>query len=387
MKKVHVFFVLLIVMSVCMSCSQDVSKSMLREITEVNGLRVVLREGVPEDAMRLGVEDMSTMLANYSIGRSAGDDGNAGAITLEELYTASETRLKDYPFSQTFAAVSESDGIGETEDDLEQECIQLTDAQLQIIMADFPDLKTEQDVYDNLESIMGIYDRQGAYEVVDEVLNPSPMRANAVSRDIYSSTTDSSGVTTYRFFDKVQVNSSELRVLLCYPFQIPGYVCATYDAKHLERSYYHCAQNGGDDQRDAMRHSLWNALIAQQCIFMSRNARINFAERITNAHEAGTKNGDSDRISSAMDLHNNRIGRDLYMNNSYGLWKFVHNPTMDTLARKAYQMSQTELVVVDTKDADTAIKEIDDSKSKNKLVALKLSTAEQIAANGDYYGY
>lgn len=78
----------------------------------------------------------------------------------------------------------------------------------------------------------------------------------------------------------------------------------------------------GDTRRDAMRHIMWNVLLAKYYATLSsaRSTRIDFAKRITDAHEDCSST--NTEAAKAMDLHNNAIGRYVYGDNT-GTRKFL----------------------------------------------------------------
>ena len=62
---------------------------------------------------------------------------------------------------------------------------------------------------------------------------------------------------------------------------------------------------------NAFRHALWNFLIAQEALKWSKSPSksISWAKRITDWHEEFSPNNP---LAKAMDLHNNKIGRNLF---------------------------------------------------------------------------
>ena len=78
-----------------------------------------------------------------------------------------------------------------------------------------------------------------------------------------------------------------------------GICDALYGKKHHK--------NGPEN---ALRHALWNALIVQRSLVkgLSLERSLDWAKTITDWHENFSPNAD---LARAMDLHNNRVGRDL----------------------------------------------------------------------------
>lgn len=69
--------------------------------------------------------------------------------------------------------------------------------------------------------------------------------------------------------------------------------------------------HGKDNRANALRHALWNYLIAVNCLKIEKNINsiISWTKEITNWHEDFSPNV---ALARAMDLHNNHIGRELF---------------------------------------------------------------------------
>lgn len=82
---------------------------------------------------------------------------------------------------------------------------------------------------------------------------------------------------------------------------------STYRISQREFPYIH----GQHNKANAFRHALWNVLIAKQSSRFSNNqeAVLEWTQRITDWHEEFSPN---EEMAKLMDLHNNRIGRDLF---------------------------------------------------------------------------
>ena len=68
-----------------------------------------------------------------------------------------------------------------------------------------------------------------------------------------------------------------------------------------------------DNRTNAFRHALWNYLICQNCLPVagSLEKTISWSTKITDLHERLSPN---EGLAKMMDLHNNRIGRELFTN-------------------------------------------------------------------------
>lgn len=70
--------------------------------------------------------------------------------------------------------------------------------------------------------------------------------------------------------------------------------------------------HGKHNKANAFRHALWNIIIAKKCSIFSKNDSVilNWTQEITDWHEEFAPNQE---IEKRMDLHNNSIGRKLYL--------------------------------------------------------------------------
>lgn len=67
-----------------------------------------------------------------------------------------------------------------------------------------------------------------------------------------------------------------------------------------------------DNPTNAFRHAYWNYLICIRCFKVSGSMEksVEWAEKVTNLHEDLSPNED---LAREMDLHNNRIGREVFL--------------------------------------------------------------------------
>jgi hypothetical protein len=96
-----------------------------------------------------------------------------------------------------------------------------------------------------------------------------------------------------------------------HPFNfIPTFI-ATYQCVKISDEHYGNLHHQ-NNVTNAFRHALWNYLIAKKCSAWRRNKRkaIQFSEKITNWHEEFSPNAP---LEKEMDLHNNYIGRKLFI--------------------------------------------------------------------------
>ena len=95
----------------------------------------------------------------------------------------------------------------------------------------------------------------------------------------------------------------------------------------------------GDTKSNAFRHALWNYLICEQCfeILGSIEKAMEWSKRITDLHEELSPNS---KLAKEMDLHNNRIGRDLFAENHE--IQFDHVEELQEMTRNAVKISSSE---------------------------------------------
>lgn len=76
--------------------------------------------------------------------------------------------------------------------------------------------------------------------------------------------------------------------------------------QHYGRLHY---KNG---PANAFRHALWNYLIAKKCHLIRKNEVrvLTWSEKITDWHEVAFQNRE---LARKMDLHNNEVGRFIYL--------------------------------------------------------------------------
>ncbi len=106
---------------------------------------------------------------------------------------------------------------------------------------------------------------------------------------------------------------SFLVLFLRHPLNFIPTLLATYQCVEISDEHYgnlHHKNNASN----AFRHALWNYLIAKKCSRWRKNKRkaIKWAQEITDWHEEFSPNAP---LEKEMDLHNNVIGRKLFILN------------------------------------------------------------------------
>jgi hypothetical protein len=235
----------------------------------------VIAAGITPDALAIANRDVDKLVETFA----------PNGVNEELLYEIVTDVLSHYPDLKTI--------LGPT-------------GSITPIMNDFPSVpqaKLEEKLFD----ILNTYTAAMRYEILAEIeerLNTPTGLAKTLA----------SGTP----------NPDELKVMLKYPHLI----LSTKDAKEATDNWVntefagHIDPNGNSstptvqnhNQPNAMRHSLWNALIVHYCgwAFFSKSSAIDYAERFTTAHETGAGPNTSDpydAIGSKMDSHNNAAGR------------------------------------------------------------------------------
>ena len=101
------------------------------------------------------------------------------------------------------------------------------------------------------------------------------------------------------------------KIFLSYPkFLLPTYR-ATRKALTVSDQFYKNLHHE-NNRTNAFRHALWNYLICKYCteIAGSRERAVIWSKEITDLHERLSPN---EPIAKKMDLHNNRIGREIFL--------------------------------------------------------------------------
>ena len=102
---------------------------------------------------------------------------------------------------------------------------------------------------------------------------------------------------------------------LKYPIYVYPTLKATVQSFKISKEEFP-ESHGKNGKGNAYRHAFWNALICYECKKWSKNTRriLAWAKLITNKHEQLSPNVPLDEC---MDLHNNNIGRNLFIASSF----------------------------------------------------------------------
>ncbi|MDY3530043.1 hypothetical protein PG593_09685 [Riemerella anatipestifer] len=100
-------------------------------------------------------------------------------------------------------------------------------------------------------------------------------------------------------------------------------VYASFKAYRIAQKKYPTTA-GTNGKGNAFRHAFWNCLVLMYCCKVSSPQKaLAFCETFTNLHEELFPN---ESLEKAMDLHNNKVGRDYFMS----LLKGIHRQFFET---------------------------------------------------------
>lgn len=100
------------------------------------------------------------------------------------------------------------------------------------------------------------------------------------------------------------------RALLSKPLLLIPTVWATVESVIFSELNF-AEAHGGQGVANAFRHAAWNLLIAKNCsLFTSKEKAVEWAKFTTDLHEEYFPN---EPFDNQMDLHNNRLGREIYL--------------------------------------------------------------------------
>ncbi len=106
---------------------------------------------------------------------------------------------------------------------------------------------------------------------------------------------------------------SFILLFIRHPFNLIPTFLATYQCVKISDDLYGKLHHR-NNVTNAFRHALWNFLIAYKCSYWRKNKRkaLKWTRKITDWHEEFSPNAP---LEKEMDLHNNYIGRKLFIEN------------------------------------------------------------------------
>lgn len=282
------YFLVISAITMIFSCnngfdSSESKNSNERSVVSWNNSRLILLKGLDEEDLYKSDDDFFTKLIESEVSRSTGAfDYSAYSGYAPKDFSSAIDSISSKNLLPNFSAVTEKEITNN----------------ISIITKDFPDLSEEQ-IYSDYENIMNIYHNQIKSLVVAELLENRPT-SRSVS-DVYDGIYFEAGSEVLTYY--------EVKACTAHPLSAGTLYNAKTHTQALTKSLYtHTSDNRGD----AFRHMTWNIIMAKYGVGM-RDEKIKWASDFSTAHEKGTKHRD---VTTAMDLHNNPIGRAYYKNNT-----------------------------------------------------------------------
>ena len=141
---------------------------------------------------------------------------------------------------------------------------------------------------------------------------------------------------------RFRLMKSVLVFLFKHPIFMVSTIIATFDVVRISQKEFPDT-HGFHNKANAFRHALWNIFIAKQCSLFSRKSHevILWTKEFTDWHEDFSPN---EELVKIMDLHNNYIGRELFLKtpeNTDKQWVIL----MKEQLHKAVQIVSVEDVV------------------------------------------
>lgn len=302
------------------------------ETVVINGLTVKLRKGIPAKALSFVAEDYVNMVRKDAP-KLIQNVGGEEQITIDKevVYEAIDTVTASYPKPEEMA--SENDEVA-------------TKA-LEIVVEDFPDFGDKLDgetdetkIVEAYQTVSQVYVAQQTYAVNRQIINNEEKTVNKLKNNILDTIDSKLEDLEYGFMEKYfkweALTTNEKVVGLANILQYKAMENAKNRAKLLSDSWNN--QEGYNDQKDALRHTLWQYLTCEYVTANSKlynfgnyekNTGIYLAEalgtgretyvpsRLANFmyHRETSKRYDFLNESNIMDIHNNGFARD-YFNNT-----------------------------------------------------------------------
>ena len=143
----------------------------------------------------------------------------------------------------------------------------------------------------------------------------------------------------------------QLWQLFLLSIKYPLYVYPTLKAtsqSFLRAKHEFPEDHGKQGKANAYRHAVWNSLICFECHKWRKDRRriIAWARLITDKHEQLSPN---DPLDTAMDLHNNKIGRNLFISSTFTSIDEISDVVKEKLktAKKIAQLEDTRQFPLD----------------------------------------
>lgn len=210
----------------------------------------------------------------------------------EAIFQASKVVINEFPYEPIEGySLNTNDNI---------------DGRLDIIKSDFLGF-TEADIVNNNEILDEYYSQNLDYAVLDEIAsNPVKYENNVLSKSASS-----------EFFIAACTMARALKHGYGLVRSTIAYSIAGPKSNSTAKSKYSTLDRT-DTRRDAFRHILWSALLAQNYFTISsKSKRLGFSNLVTTKRETSCSDGVGNPLDSReMDFHNNSIGRKIWNSNT-----------------------------------------------------------------------
>ena len=132
------------------------------------------------------------------------------------------------------------------------------------------------------------------------------------------------------------------KVLISKPFFIVPTYKATRKTVNICNTHFG-KKHHKNNSTNAFRHALWNFLICEKCYEASISVEkaSQWAEKITSLHELLSPNR---KLAKIMDLHNNRIGRELFEKHASNSVNIIS--LLKEMSENAVQVSSVEEIEI-----------------------------------------
>lgn len=189
------------------------------------------------------------------------------------------------------------------------ELLEPTQEDIAKIQKTFLDL-TEEEIIENLDTISRIYqDEISALTMPQIVCNVDLSENSLNSRAIK--------IKDWKiYYDDVPITSYIVSAMLKHPFSAIGIINQKKLALDYTKKYMGDGPNG-DNKKDAFRHAIWNIVMCKEG-WGKKNQKLSWARDFATAYEKGENYTE---FTSDMDLHNNKVGRSYYSENSTKTYK------------------------------------------------------------------
>ena len=283
------------------------------KLIDFKGLPVNHRFSTPVEELEVE-HDYETLKSMYNTQRRISTNGVKFGLAnptvqdlpaAEEIVAEAETHVAEYPF-------------GDDKTDEEK---------WEMIKNDFPTL-TEEQIAENMDLIDQYYSQNLDYETIaglanTEITQTKTPRVNQQAKIGSANATNNQIHKMWCIIRKFQnpwhiispvVTGGKIRTgEFSY---IRSLISIYYASTRAERysTYEFPNLSSSDTKRDAFRHVFWSSLLARYYwTVSSKSKRLKFAEAVGNANETC---GGNEIDGMNMDFHNNRIGRELFNQNT-----------------------------------------------------------------------